>query len=115
MTALELYNEAARRGLRLEARAGGKLAVIPADRVPPEFADVLRQHKSKLLNWLEGRFPPLPPDSAALLHVARQVLAGEFDGCDKSTRERLTIGLWVIDHPLARRAREKLYSQFYKK
>ncbi len=35
-------------------------------------------------------------------------LAGEFDGCDNSTRESLTIGLRSISHPLARRSLEKL-------
>lgn len=42
MTPPELCHEAARRGLRLEPR-GDKLAVIPASRCPPEFADTLRQ------------------------------------------------------------------------
>ena len=49
MTTMELYEEAARRGLRLEPR-GDKLAVIPASRCPPDFADVLRQHKHELLD-----------------------------------------------------------------
>jgi len=51
MTAPQLYQEASRRGLRLEPR-GDKLAVIPGDRVPSDFADVLRQHKAELLQWL---------------------------------------------------------------
>ena len=69
MTAIELYHEAARRGLRLEPR-GDKLAVTPRDRVPPEFADVLRQHKAELLGWLSR--PPcpgwraVPPDNLPL-------------------------------------------------
>lgn len=48
--------------------------------------------------------PSLPPDQAAWLPVARQILAGEFDGADKSTVESLTIGLRHIEHPLTRRA-----------
>lgn len=110
MTAPELYHEAARRGLRLEPR-GGRLAVIPGDRVPPDFADVLRQHKHQLLDWLEARAAGLAPDCAPWLHVARQVLAGEFKGCDGSTRESLIIGLRSIRHPLCERALQQLRSK----
>ncbi|HLX95939.1 MAG TPA: hypothetical protein VKU37_09350 [Verrucomicrobiae bacterium] len=66
MTPLELCHEAARHGLRLEPR-GDKLAVIPATRVPPAFADALRQHKIELLNWLSQAPCPgwqaVPPDN----------------------------------------------------
>jgi hypothetical protein len=107
MTASELYHEATKRGLRLEP-AGDRLAVIPARLCPPEFADMLRRHKGELLDWLEARAAGLAPDSAAWLHVAKQVLAGEFDGCDGSTRASLNIGLRSIQHPLCQRAIEKL-------
>jgi len=50
----------------------------------------------------------LPPDCVPWLHVARQILADEFDGCDHSTRESLTIGLRSIAHPACRRALERL-------
>jgi len=68
MTAQELYLEATKRGLRLEPR-GDKLAVIPADRVPLDFANVLRQHKPALLDWLSRPrrgWQALPPDSLPL-------------------------------------------------
>ncbi len=107
MTAPELYHEAARRGLRLEPR-GGKLAVIPGDRVPPDFADVLRQHKGELLNWLEARAAGLAPDCAPWLHVAKQILAGEFVGADSYTVASLTIGLKNIRHPLCQQALARL-------
>jgi hypothetical protein len=64
MTPFDLYLEAARRGLRL-APAGDKLAVSPKGHCPPDFADVLRQHKVELLAWLSqpkcpgwGAVPP---------------------------------------------------------
>ena len=107
MTALELYREAGQRGLRLEPR-GDKLAVIPGDRVPPEFADLLRQHKRELLDWLEARAAGLAPDCAPWLRVAWQILDGQFEGCDGSTRESLTIGLRNIRHPLCERALVRL-------
>ncbi len=103
MTAQELYLEAQKRGLRLEPR-GDRLAVIPANRVAPAFADVLREHKRELLNWLETKDAQLPPDCVPWLHVARQILAGEFDGADRSTVESLTIGLRGIRHRLCQRA-----------
>ncbi len=107
MTAHDLYTEAARRGLRLEPR-GDKLAVIPAYRVPSAFADVLRQHKRELLDWLEARTCHLPPDCAPWLHISRQILAGEFDGADNSTVESLNIGVRGIRHPLCQQAVERL-------
>lgn len=107
MTAKTLINRAAELGLRLEPR-GDKLAVIPGNRVPPEFADTLRQHKGELLDWLEACAAGLAPDCAAWLHVARQILAGEFDGADSSTVASLKIGLHSIPHPLCVRALARL-------
>ena len=68
MTALDLFNEATRRGLQLEPRDGGKLAVSPANLCPPDFADVLRRHKRELLDLLEATRYPYgsgPPERAA--------------------------------------------------
>lgn len=50
----------------------------------------------------------LPPDQAAWLHTARQVLAGEWEGADDSTCESLTIGLRSIPHPDCREALARL-------
>jgi|ERR1039458_5974198 hypothetical protein len=108
MTATELYQEAVWRGLRLEPR-GNKLAVIPGDRVPPDFADALRQHKREILSLLEGQAAGLAPDCAPWLYVAKQILAGEFEKVDSSTVASLTIGLRSILHPLCQRALEHLH------
>jgi hypothetical protein len=111
MTAQTLINRAAGLGLRLEPR-GDKLAVIPAQRCPPDFADVLRQHKGELLDFLEAQAAGLAPDCAPWLHVAKQVLAGEFDGLmDNSVRGSLEIGLRSIAHPLCVRALAQLSSR----
>jgi hypothetical protein len=106
-TTVELYRRAISLGLRLEPR-GDKLAVIPANRVPPDFANALRQHKRELLDWLETGAVSLTPDCVPWLQVAHQILAGEFDDCDCSTRQSLTIGLRSIVHPLCQRALERL-------
>ena len=108
MTTEELYHEATKRGLRLES-AGDKLAVIPAKRCPPDFAAVLREHKRELLDWLETKGAQLPPDCVPWLHVARQVLAGEFVGADSSTLASLTIGLRSIPHPSCKQALARLH------
>lgn len=56
-TPSELFSRAVALGLRLERRAD-KLVVSPADRVPADFAELLRQHKPELLDWLAT--PPCP-------------------------------------------------------
>ena len=113
-TPRDLYIEAARRGLRLEP-AGDKLAVIPKGKCPPDFADILREHKRELLDWLETRTIQLTPDQQPWLNVARQVMDGEFNrefgAPDCSTVESLNIGLRSIPHPLCVRALAWLKSQ----
>lgn len=103
MTPNELYSEAVKRGLRLRP-SGDMLAVIPKGRCSPDFMEVLRQHKPELLAWLEARCYDLPLDCAPWLHVARQVVTGEFDNADDSMRESVIIGLGRIPHPLCREA-----------
>lgn len=51
----------------------------------------------------------LPPDQAAWIPVAKQVLAGEFDGADGSTRASVTIGLRSIGHPSCQAALTRLW------
>jgi len=106
--AQNLYIEAKQRGLRLEIR-GDKLAVIPATSCPPDFATLLRKHKRELLDWLEARNAGLDSDELPWLHIAKQILAGEFEGLlDRSVRKSLEIGLRSISHPLSQRALQQL-------
>lgn len=108
---VELYRQAIRLGLTLEAR-GDKLAVIPAQRCPPDFATELLKHKFELLDLLEAHASNLTPDCAPWLHVARQVVEGEFDAVlDESVRGSLEIGLRSIPHPLCQRALARLNQQ----
>jgi hypothetical protein len=109
MTAQTLYEEAGRRGLRLWAE-GDTLVVVPRSKCPPDFVDTLRQHKSELLDWLKARADGLKLDEAPWLHLAKQVLLGEWDGCDGSTRDSLVIGLRSIQHPACRAALARLGS-----
>lgn len=105
---LELLDRATELGLRLERR-GDKLAVIPAQLCPPEFATALRRHKRELLDFIEARAASLPADEAPWFHIAKQVMAGEFDGADGSTRDSLTIGLRSIQHPVCAAAIKHLW------
>ena len=108
---VELCQRAVRLGLRLELR-GDKLAVSPAKLCPPDFAAELRRHKVELLDFLVGQAAGLAPDCASWLHVAKQVLAGEFAGADSSTIQSLTIGLRSIRHPLCHQALAQLKEQY---
>jgi hypothetical protein len=107
MTVTEICVRAKTLGLHLKP-AGDRLAVIPGTRCPPAFAAELRQHKAELLALLQAKADNLPDDCAPWLHVAMQVLAGEFDGADKSTVESLTIGLRGISNQLCQQALARL-------
>jgi hypothetical protein len=106
-TPVEILLAVNHEGGRLEP-AGDKLRVLlPAD-CAPELKDAIRQHKYELLDLLDARAANLPPDCAPWLHIARQVMAGEFEDAHRSMIESLTIGLRSINHPHCRRAVERL-------
>jgi hypothetical protein len=96
-----------RLGLTLRPE-GSRIAIFPGRFCPPDLLADLRAHKRELLDWLEARAAGLTRDCAPWLHVARQVLAGEFDGADKSTVQSLTIGLRGTPHPHCLRALNRL-------
>jgi hypothetical protein len=98
------------RQLGLEVWADGdRIGIAPKENIPPGLLDEIRAAKPDLLPLVrEGEALRLTPDQIPWLHVARQVLAGEFAGADRSLRESLVIGLRSIPHPLARRAFERL-------
>lgn len=106
MTAADAYRQALRLGLTLEPR-GDKLIVRPGDRCPADLAAQLRQHKAEVLALLNTDGRPVRCCSP-WVHVAEQVLSGEFDRADLSTIESLTIGLRAIPHPLCRAAMTRL-------
>jgi hypothetical protein len=103
----EIYHEATRLGLRLIPR-GDRLEVIPKSRLTPEFTDILLEHKTELLAFLEVADNIVRPNRASWLHVAKQLFAGEFDGADNYTLQSLTVGLRAIRDPRCQRALERL-------
>jgi hypothetical protein len=108
--AKDIIEHACRLGLRLQLE-GGRIAVAPARLCPPSLLATLREHKPAVMALLEAKTDNLTPDCAPWLHVARQVLAGEFDGADRSFVESLIIGLRSIPHPRCRQALALLRSQ----
>jgi hypothetical protein len=72
--------------------------------LPPDLLAELQTQKEAVIELLEGGATNLTPDCAPWLHMARQVLAGEFDGADRSTQESLLIGLRSIRHPRCQQA-----------
>lgn len=90
MTAQKLIVECNQRGITLEPR-GHLLNVTPAQATTPELVKQLRRHKPEIIAILQSK-------RNAWLHVAYQVLCGEFDGCDNSTCKKLTAGLLGVRH-----------------
>jgi hypothetical protein len=106
-TAADLLRTCRELGLALQPH-GGKLGVSPAHKASPELMVQLRTHKPALLLLLEAEAARLPADCGPWLHVARQVLAGEFDGGDRCLTQSLLIGVRNIPHRLCQQARTRL-------
>ena len=104
-----IMRAAARSGVRIEPR-GNMLALIPKGKCPPDLRVAIRQNKAALLSWFEARSGGLPADCVPWLHIAKQVLAGEFDNADNSTRQSLAIGLRSIQHPQCQKAFQHITS-----
>ena len=98
-----ILTRAQKLGLHLQVE-GDRIGIAPARLCPPELLATIRQHKPEIVSLLEAESANLPPDCAPWLHIARQILAGEFDGADNSTVQSLTIGLRGIRHPLCQQA-----------
>jgi len=102
MNAIEqVIQECERRGIALE-HGGDKLLVTPFEATTPALVKKLRAHKFEILSALESR------RKDAAIHLSKQILCGEFDGCDASTQRRLTLVLCSFASPLTRRALEHL-------
>lgn len=107
IAAENIIAEAWRVGVTLR-RSGDKIVVSPASRCPSYLIDAIRQHKPSVIGLLESEASDLLASSKGWLCVARQILAGEFDGCDRSTRESLTLRLRSIPHMVCREALKRI-------
>ena len=90
---------------------GERIAISPARLCPADLLAEFRRHKPVVMALLEAKSVNLAPDCAPWLHIARQVLCGEFNGATRSTVESLVIGLRGIAHPLCQQALARLRNQ----
>jgi len=102
-----ILDRAHRAGLRLWSE-GERINIAPARLCSSELLAQIRAAKPQLLILLEAKAANIPHDCTPWLHVARQVLAGEFEGADRSTVASLTYGLRRVPHPLCRQALARL-------
>ena len=99
---LKLIQECERRGLQLEPR-GDMLFFGLEENTTPELVAQLRRRKFEIIGILEAR------QRAACLHLSKQILLGEFDGCERGVRIRLMNALNHFSHPLGLRAFTRLF------
>jgi hypothetical protein len=102
-----LVEEAPKWGIAL-SRNKDKLIIHNVSKCPPDFKEQLKEHKPEILDLLKAQREGLLRDCAPWLHIAKQVLDGEWDAGDSSTRESLIIGLRGINHQSCRLAWSRL-------
>lgn len=98
-------------GCRIVVREG-QLLCSRQRSLPPDLLATLRAQKRAIMDLLEAEATHLTPDCAPWLHIARQVLSGEFEGADRSTLESLWIGVRHIRHPFCQQAAARLQAMY---
>jgi hypothetical protein len=96
-----LIAECIRSGITLEPR-GDLLFVTSKEAVTPQMFQQIRAHTREIILFLESQ----RRESAS--HLVKQIVLGEFQGCDNATRKQLTVTLRQLESPLARQALEYL-------
>jgi hypothetical protein len=104
-----ILTRAQRLGLQINVE-GNRIAIFPKRCCPKDLLADFKEHKGAIIELLEqAQTSGLAPDCTPWLHVARQILAGEFDApMDNSVRGSLEIGLRSIIHPVCQRALARL-------
>ena len=98
-----ILRDAAQLGLMLSVHRNS-IKIVPARLCPAEFKERIRKNKADLLLLLSAREAGVSKEQLPWLHVAGQVLNGEFDGADSYTCESILIGLRNIEHPVCEQA-----------
>ena len=102
MKVTEIFSHAQELGVRIELARDGCLEISPANRTPGELVAAVRARRYEVKKYLLAQ--------ASALHLAKQVLLGEFAGCDVPTRLRAAKILRDhISEPLVRAALAHLY------
>ena len=94
-------------GCRLAVRSG-QLLMSRQRQLPPELLAAVRQNRQAISNAIEAEAAGLTPDCGPWLHIAKQIVLGEFDGGDRATLKSLWYGVRGIGHPACLAARARL-------
>jgi hypothetical protein len=92
-----LLDRAVALGVSIET-IGDRLLLLPAEHCPLDFVEEVRRNKSALLEFLGQKAASAEIDRARWLPVARQILAGEFDGADAPTMRTVKRTLRRLRH-----------------
>jgi len=107
-TTQRLIQDCAKRGVTLEPH-GNMLLVTPEESVTPELVEQLRQHKSEILTILESK------RRMAAQNLVKQILCGEWTGCNEQMGNRLSSQLLKLKKTATRdRALVKLAQEVTK-
>jgi len=105
-------------GLLAESQRAGLVLYLASGTVrwrgpkpSPELLSRLREHRDAIRQYLEASRFGLTPDQVPWIHVARQVLAGEFSGAAGSLRASLVIGFKAVPHPICQQALDSIKGQ----
>ena len=112
MTPKEICKKAVDLGWRLELLRDGRIAAYSIPRgkdMPPELDAAIEANKDSIQSLLLGDpCAGLGEGCLPWLYLARQVIAGEFDGLDRKTLHRLMVGFEDIGNPLCHEAIKRL-------
>ena len=99
----KIIQECEARGITLEPCGGGNLFISPEEKTDAQLVEQIRQHKFSILATLESR------RFAAALHLGRQVMQNEFQGCGPSTLKSVANELVRYSDTLCQQAIFKLH------
>jgi len=103
MNAKYLVSECRKRLICLRKISGERLCVEPLD-LCPDLVPFFETNVEEILQILDA-------ESSGAIHIAKQVIIGEFDGADEKTRAKLSNELRKANHPLCRQALAKLQGE----
>ena len=103
MTPSHLIHECRRRGAILR-RDGYALEIQRPSLLTPALIEQVKVHKPAVLAILDAEAGVRSPDESPLIHLAQQVVSGEFVGASAVLTESITITLRASRHPQCVRA-----------
>ena len=101
--AAHLIHECRRRGAILR-RDGYALEIERPSYLPAGLIEELKARKPDILALLDSEAGATPPNETPLVHLATQVVSGEFVGASPAMLESVAVSLRASRHPLCARA-----------